>query len=156
MASRESVWEYPRPPRLEPTSKRLVVAFGGVVLADTTRGYRVLETSHPPVYYFPPEDIRREHLVTSSRTSYCEWKGLARYVDVRVGDHEAKAAGWFYPAPTRGFEPIRDCVAFYPALMDRCTVDGEEVRPQPGGFYGGWITSDLDGPFKGDPGTGGW
>jgi len=156
MASRESVWDYPRPPRLEPTSRRLVVTLAGKTVADTTTGYRVLETSHPPVYYIPPEDIERDCLEDSHRTSHCEWKGRARYVNVRVGPRVVEFAGWYYPDPTSGFEPIRDHVAFYAGLMDRCTVDGEEVQPQPGRFYGGWITSDLDGPFKGAPGTGGW
>jgi uncharacterized protein (DUF427 family) len=152
----ESVWDYPRPPRVERSPKRVEVAFGGIVLADTTAAWRVLETSHPPIYYIPPGDIRMERLVESPRTSYCEWKGSARYVDVRVGDRVAEGAGWFYPKPTQRFEPIRDFVAFYPALMDVCRVDGEIVTPQPGRFYGGWITSDIVGPFKGTRGTEFW
>ncbi len=152
----ESVWDYPRPPRLEPVGKRIRVTFNGVAIADTRRAWRVLETSHPPVYYIPPEDLRRDLLVRTSRSSFCEWKGLARYVTVRVGERSAEAAGWTYPEPTAGFEPIRDHVAFYPAAMDRCTVDGEEARPQPGRFYGGWVTSDVVGPFKGEPGTESW
>ncbi len=152
----ESVWDYPRPPRLEPVGKRIRVTFNGVAIADTRRAWRVLETSHPPVYYIPPEDLRRDLLVRTSRSSFCEWKGLARYLTVRVGERLAEAAGWTYPEPTAGFEPIRDHVAFYPAAMDRCTVDGEEARPQPGRFYGGWVTSDVVGPFKGEPGTESW
>ncbi len=152
----ESVWDYPRPPRLEPVGQRIRVTFNGVAIADTRRAWRVLETSHPPVYYIPPEDLRRDLLVRTSRSSFCEWKGLARYVTVRVGERSAEAAGWTYPEPTAGFEPIRDHVAFYPAAMDRCTVDGEEARPQPGRFYGGWVTSDVVGPFKGEPGTESW
>ncbi len=152
----ESVWDYPRPPRLEPVGKRIRVTFNGVAIADTRRAWRVLETSHPPVYYIPPEDLRRDLLVRTPRSSFCEWKGLARYVTVRVGERSAEAAGWTYPEPTAGFEPIRDHVAFYPAAMDRCTVDGEEARPQPGRFYGGWVTSDVVGPFKGEPGTESW
>jgi uncharacterized protein (DUF427 family) len=152
----ESVWNYPRPPRLERTPKRIRITFNGAVIADTTRAWRVLETSHAPVYYIPPEDLSGEYLVKTSRTSFCEWKGAARYLSVQVGDRVAEAAGWTYPGPVPGFEPIRDHVAFYAQAMDRCTVDGEEARPQPGGFYGGWITSDVVGPFKGDPGTGSW
>ena len=152
----ESVWDYPRPPRLERTPKRIRVEFNGAVIADTTRAWRVLETSHAPVYYIPPEDVRAEHIVASPRSSFCEWKGMARYVSVRVGDKVAEAAGWSYPKPVAAFEPIRDHIAFYARAMDRCTVDGEAVRPQPGGFYGGWVTSDVVGPFKGEPGTEGW
>jgi uncharacterized protein (DUF427 family) len=116
----------------------------------------VLETSHPPVYYLPPEDIRREYLRQAGGGSYCEWKGMARYWDVQVGDAIRARAAWSYPEPTVAFQAIRDHVAFYAAPMDRCTVDGEVVQPQPGGFYGGWITGDVVGPFKGEPGTMGW
>jgi uncharacterized protein (DUF427 family) len=152
----ESVWDYPRPPRLERTDRHLRITFGGVVIADTRAAYRVLETSHAPVYYLPPADLKTEHLSESRRTSFCEWKGQARYVDCRVGDRVAPAAGWYYPDPTEAFRDIRDHIAFYAGAMDQCTVDGEMVRPQPGGFYGGWITSDIVGPFKGEPGTGSW
>lgn len=152
----ESVWDYPRPPRLEPTGRELVVVFAGVVIAQTRRGHRVLETSHPPVYYFPPEDVRREHLEHAPGGSFCEWKGRAAYWTVRVGDRVAANAAWSYPEPTRAFAAIRDHLAFYAGPMEICTVDGERVEPQPGGFYGGWVTSDLVGPFKGGPGTAGW
>ena len=145
----ESVWDYPRPPRLEKTTRRISITFNEVVIVDTRRAWRVLETSHPPVYYVPRDDIRHECLIENPRTSYCEWKGLARYLDVRVGDRTAEASAWYYPEPTASFEPIRDHVAFYPARMDACRVDDEEVAPQPGGFYGGWITSEIVGPFKG-------
>jgi uncharacterized protein (DUF427 family) len=154
--SPESVWDYPRPPRLEATSKRLQVIFAGVTVADTTRGLRVLETSHPPTYYIPPEDVRADLLVPSPRTSLCEWKGQARYWTVQVGEKEARNVAWSYPNPTRDFREIRDHLAFYPGPMDACFVDGEEVRAQAGGFYGGWVTRDLEGPFKGEPGTLGW
>ena len=153
---RESVWDYPRPPRLERTDRQIKVRFNGVIIADTRAAWRVLETSHPPVYYLPPADLKLEHLERSLRSSFCEWKGRARYVDVRVGERVAAAAGWCYPDPTGAFQAIRDYVAFYPGAMDRCTVDGETVLPQPGGFYGGWITSDIVGPFKGEPGTEFW
>ena len=154
----ESVWDYPRPPRLEPTAKRLRVVLGGVVIAETVRGHRVLETSHPPVYYIPLEDIARGALVAAAgRESHCEWKGIASYYDVvGGGDRRVARSAWTYRSPTRAFEAIRDAVAFYPAAMDACTVDGEQVIPQPGGFYGGWITADIGGPFKGEPGTMGW
>lgn len=149
----ESVWDYPRPPRLEQTSKRVRVIFNGIVLAETTRALRVLETSHPPVYYLPPDDIQMAHLIKTPLTTYCEFKGQAGYYTIRVGDKEAQEAAWFYPNPTRGYEALKDYVAFYPGRMDACYVNEEQVRPQGGGFYGGWITSDVVGPFKGDPGT---
>ncbi|WP_460194870.1 DUF427 domain-containing protein [Thermosynechococcus sp. FA-CM-4201] len=152
----ESVWDYPRPPRVEPTSKHLRVVFNGVVIADTQRGKRVLETSHPPVYYFPPEDVQAQYLVPSARQTFCEWKGQGAYYHVKVGDRQANNAAWYYPKPTAAFAPIRNYIAFYAALMDECTVDGVVVIPQPGGFYGGWITPDIVGPFKGAPGTWGW
>ncbi|HIK34273.1 MULTISPECIES: DUF427 domain-containing protein [unclassified Thermosynechococcus] len=152
----ESVWDYPRPPRVEPTSKHLRVVFNSVVIADTQRGQRVLETSHPPVYYFPPEDVQAQYLVPSARQTFCEWKGQGAYYHVKVGDRQADNAAWYYPKPTAAFAPIRNYIAFYAALMDECTVDGVVVIPQPGGFYGGWITPDIVGPFKGAPGTWGW
>jgi uncharacterized protein (DUF427 family) len=130
--------------------------FNGVTIARTRRAQRVLETSHPPVYYIPPEDIRMVHLVEVSGSTWCEWKGRASYYDVIVGDSRAERAAWTYHEPREGFEAIQDYVAFYPGPMDLCTVDGERVTPQPGGFYGGWITSDVAGPFKGTPGTRGW
>ena len=153
----ESVWDYPRPPRLEPTVKRLTVELDGVVVAETTRAHRVLETSHPPIYYIPPDDILDGALQRSGgRGSMCVWKGAATYYDVVVGDKRVERAAWTYLSPTLAFAAIRDAVAFYPELMDGCTVDGEVVAPQPGSFYGGWITSDLVGPSKGEPGTAGW
>jgi uncharacterized protein (DUF427 family) len=152
----ESVWDYPRPPRVEPVARHIQVVFDDVVIADTHRARRVLETSHPPTYYIPPDDVRMEHLAQTARSSWCEWKGQARYYTVRVGDRTARDAAWAYPSPAPGFEEIRDHLAFYPAKMDACYVDGERVQPQPGGFYGGWITADVVGPFKGGPGTSGW
>jgi uncharacterized protein (DUF427 family) len=152
----ESVWDYPRPPRLEDCAKTIKVVAGGEVLAESNRAKRVLETSHPPVYYIPPEDIRADLLEGTQRQSFCEWKGAARYFDVVVGKQRIRDAAWAYPSPTRQFAPIRDYVAFYPHLMDACFVDGEQVDAQAGGFYGGWITSDIVGPFKGEPGTMGW
>jgi uncharacterized protein (DUF427 family) len=152
----ESVWDYPRPPRLEESSKQIQIVFNGVTIVDTQRAKRVLETSHPPVYYIPPLDIKMEYLVQSIQGSFCEWKGGAVYYTVVVGDKQAPNAAWTYPDPTPNFASIKDYLAFYPQMMDVCLVDGEQVQPQPGGFYGGWITSDIVGPFKGEPGTWGW
>ena len=152
----ESVWDYPRPPRVEPSAKTIEIIFDGRTLAKTGRAWRVLETSHPPVYYVPLEDINREMLRPTPQSSYCEWKGAASYYTVASGDKVAVNAGWYYPEPTPAFEPIRDYVAFYPSEMDACWVDGERVQAQPGDFYGGWITSDIVGPFKGGAGSLGW
>lgn len=152
----ESVWDYPRPPRLEDTPKHIQIVFNGVILADTHRAKRVLETSHPPVYYIPPEDIQMEYLILEPRSSFCEWKGQAGYYTLVVGDKQAKNVGWFYPNPTPAFASLKDYVAFYAKPMDACYVDGEKVQPQPGEFYGGWITRDIVGPFKGESGSWGW
>jgi uncharacterized protein (DUF427 family) len=154
----ESVWDYPRPPRVERSTRRVRVVLGGAVIADSTRTHRVLETSHPPVYYVPAEDIVPGALEpSSSPTTFCEWKGIASYLDAIGGDsRRIERAAWTYRSPVRGFEAIRDAVAFYPGLMDECTLDGERVRAQEGGFYGGWITSDIVGPFKGAAGTRTW
>lgn len=155
-AGGESVWDYPRPPRLEPCSKHLKIVFGGETIAETTRGYRVLETSHPPVYYFPPDDVCFEFVKPTGGGSYCEWKGKAAYFNAVVGGKTAERVGWSYPDPVGAFRPIAGYLAFYAGPMDACTVDGELVTPQPGGFYGGWVTRDIAGPFKGSPGTMGW
>lgn len=155
-AGQESVWDYPRPPLLEDSEKHIQVVFAGVTIADTRRAKRVLETSHPPVYYIPPEDIKMEYLAQTDRTSWCEWKGRASYYSITVNGRQATNAAWFYPDPQNAYAAIRNHVAFYPQQMDACYVDGERVQPQPGGFYGGWITSDVVGPFKGGLGTAGW
>jgi uncharacterized protein (DUF427 family) len=152
----ESVWDYPRPPRVEESTRHIQVVFNGEVVAETRRARRVLETSHPPVYYIPPEDVRSEYLIPAQGQSFCEWKGAARYCDVRVGEKTAERAAWSYPTPTPSFASIADHLAFYPGKMDACYVDGQRVTPQPGDFYGGWITSEIVGPFKGEPGTRGW
>jgi uncharacterized protein (DUF427 family) len=152
----ESVWDYPRPPRVEPAGRRIRVVFNGVTIADTRRALRVLETSHPPVYYLPPDDVRLEHFLPAHGSSFCEWKGSATYFDLVVGDRRAESAAWTYRAPTADFASIADHIAVYPGKMDACYVDEEHATPQPGGFYGGWITSDVVGPFKGEPGTMGW
>lgn len=148
----ERVADYPRPPRLEHLTKHVRVVKNGKVIADTRRPARVLETFHPPVYYIDPRDIAMEHLSEASGTSFCEWKGDAMYYDVL----DAKRAAWAYRTPNKEFESIAGWLAFYAGPMDECTVDGERVTPQPGGFYGGWITNDLIGPFKGFAGTQGW
>jgi uncharacterized protein (DUF427 family) len=152
----ESVWDYPRPPRLERTSRRLRVILAGEVVADTRRGWRACETAGAPVYYLPPEDVRTALLRPSGSRSFCEWKGRAVYYDVVLGDVVRRAAAWAYPDPTAAFAPIAGHLAFYAGSMDLCTVAGERVRPQPGGFYGGWITAEVVGPFKGEPGTERW
>lgn len=152
----ESVWAYPRPPRLEPTSRHIRVIFNGITIADTRRAFRVLETSHPPSFYLPPEDIAMEYFAATDRTSFCEFKGRARYSTLTVGSHSAADVAWSYPEPSRGFEPIINHIAIYAGQMDACYVDDECVTPQPGDFYGGWITSDVVGPFKGEPGSWGW
>ena len=152
----ESVWDYPRPPRLEPTDKHIQIIFNGVAIADTYHAYRVLETSHPPVYYLPPADIKMEYLKPGVDASWCEWKGPANYYTLTVGDKQVRNVAWYYPKPTPSFAPIKNYVAFYAAPMDACLVNGEVATPQPGHFYGGWITSDIVGPFKGEPGTMGW
>ena len=152
----ESVWDYPRPPRLELANKHIEVYFNGNLLADSRRACRVLETSHPPVYYLPPGDIQMDYLHEAVGGSWCEWKGQAIYFDVVVGDKAADKVAWAYPKPAPSFQAIKDHVAFYAWAMDRCLVDGEQVRPQPGYFYGGWITHDVVGPFKGPPGTERW
>lgn len=155
-AGQESVWDYPRPPRLEASSRQIRIEFGGEVIAATSNAFRVLETSHPPVYYIPPEDVRVEFLRRTVRQTVCEWKGIAIYYDVVVGERVAPDAGWCYPDPEPAFAPLAKHIAFYPSQMDACYVDGERVTAQPGDFYGGWITADIVGPFKGDPGTQGW
>ncbi len=153
----ERVADYPRPPRVEPVPERIRVVFGGTTIADSTRAHRVLETTHPPVYYIPREDVTASALAPSAgATTFCEWKGSASYLDVVAGDARVTRAAWTYPKPAPGFEAIRDAVAFYCAPMDACFVGDEQATPQPGGFYGGWVTSGIEGPFKGGPGTQGW
>ncbi len=152
----ELVWDYPRPPKHERTNKRLKIIFNGEIIAETNRAFRVLETSHPPVYYFPPEDARMEFLTEANGSSFCEWKGCAGYYDLQVGGKSVKNAAWFYPNPTGNFADIKNYLAFYPSKMDACFVDNETVQSQAGDFYGGWITAEIVGPFKGAAGTWGW
>lgn len=153
----ESVWDYPRPPRIEPAGRRIAIDFGGRRIVDSDRAIRILETSHPPTYYVPPDDVAEGVLrPVPGKTSLCEWKGRAVYFDVVVGDRVAEAAAWAYPDPTPGSGMQAGYVAFYCAPMDACWVDGERAEPQPGGFYGGWVSSHVVGPFKGGPGSWGW
>jgi uncharacterized protein (DUF427 family) len=152
----ESVWDYPRPPRAEPDHRRAVVRHGGVVVADTTDLVRILETSHPPTFYLPRTAFGA-YLRPARRTTVCEWKGVARYVDVVVpGVAPLRDVGWWYPEPDPRYPQLHDRVAVYAGPFDEITLDGERVVPQPGGFYGGWITSEIVGPVKGGPGTWGW
>ncbi|ORW95839.1 hypothetical protein AWB92_08460 [Mycobacterium sp. IEC1808] len=153
---RESVWDYPRPPRVEPFTGLITVELGGEVIASTEQAWRVLETSHPPTYYLPREAFAGATLRAASGSSWCEWKGQATYYDLVTANAAAAKAAWSYVNPSRGFAPIRGAVAVLAAKVDRCTVNGEAVVPQPGGFYGGWITSWITGPFKGVPGSTGW
>lgn len=152
----ESVWEYPRPPRLEPARCRIEVVLGGVRIADSLGALRVLETSHPPVYYLPPGDVLSGTLTPTGRRSFCEFKGWAAYSSVAAGGRIEPDAAWAYPDPSPGYEAMAGYVAFYAGRMDACLVDGELAVPQPGGFYGGWVTSKVAGPFKGVPGSASW
>ncbi|RFM22893.1 MAG: DUF427 domain-containing protein [Candidatus Thermochlorobacter aerophilum] len=153
---KESVWDYPRPPRLEPTSRRLRVVFKGITIADTTNGLRVLEKSHPPTYYIPMSDVEMKYLRSSTHRSWCEFKGEAIYWTIQVGEHKSPNAAWSYPNPMPSYALLQDHIAFYASRVDACYVDDEKVTAQEGDFYGGWITSDLIGPFKGGRGTWNW
>ena len=152
----ESVWDYPRPPALEAVAERLQVEFAGQLIADTTAGYRVLETSHPPVYYLPQADLDMTCLERADGASFCEFKGLANYWNLRLDGRVCERAAWSYPDPTPRFAPMADYLAFYASKVDVCRVGEEVVSAQAGDFYGGWITSRVVGPFKGEPGTMGW
>jgi len=142
---------------MEPTPRHLRIVHGGIVIAETSQSLRILETSHPPVYYIPQSDIAMKHIVPSAkRSSFCEWKGSADYWNIVINDAVVRDAAWSYPKPTGSFAALKDHLAFYASRVDECYVDGEKVQPQPGDFYGGWITSHVRGPFKGPPGTMGW
>ena len=156
LPGQESVWDYPRPPRIEPCAKRVRVEYGGVTIVDTRRAWRLLETSHPPAYYIPPDDVLRGYFRASHRRSFCEFKGEASYWDIEAGDRTSHDAAWSYAAPVQLYASIAGHFAFYPSRVDACFVDEERVQPQPGDFYGGWITSMIVGPFKGGPGSGYW
>ena len=152
----ESVWDYPRPAIAERTGRHIVIRHRGVTLVDTHDAWRTLETSHPPTYYIPQSDIAMAHLTPNPRRSLCEWKGQARYWDVEIGGEQLGTVGWSYPDPTPSFAGIAGHIAFYAQPFDEVLVDGEQVVPQPGDFYGGWVTPNLDGIVKGGPGTEGW
>ena len=154
--NQESVWNYPRPPIAEPTTKRCRVKFAGELVADSRRAIRVLETSHPPVYYIPRADVREDLLIPSSSRTSCEFKGVASYWSLWVGGKLSAEAAWSYDSPPPSFEAIRGHLAFYAGRVDACYVDEERVQAQPGEFYGGWVTSDIIGPFKGRPGSETW
>ena len=149
--STERVADYPRPPRLEPSADHVLVKVGGEILFDGEGCMRVLETFHPPTYYLSPDKINRQLLIPSAGRSFCEWKGVADYFDVVVGENRVHRAVWCYSSPTEPFKEISGWFALYPGLMDGCWLNGEKVTAQPGGFYGGWISSAVEGPFKGDP-----
>jgi len=151
----ESVWDYPRPPVIVPDERRIRVLADGVPLADTRRSLRVLETASPPTFYLPPADIQTDLLLPIERTTVCEWKGRARYFSVRLPTRLIETAAWSYLEPFAEFEAIRGFIAFYPNAVE-CLIDDERVRPQAGQYYGGWVTSEIVGPFKEEPGTGGW
>lgn len=152
----ESVWDYPRPPRVEPLRHVARVEFDGVTLARSESALRVLETSHPPTIYFPRADVRLESLKPSRGMTVCEWKGRASYFDI-VGEHrESSSAAWTYADPLPAYRALKDYIGFYPGRVDACFIDDEQVTPQAGDFYGGWITAGIEGPFKGDAGTSGW
>jgi uncharacterized protein (DUF427 family) len=152
----ESVWDYPRPPRLERSSARVTVRHAGHLVVDSDKCLRVLETSHPPVYYVPRDEVAPGALRAAAGRSFCEYKGVAGYWDLVAGDAVVPSAGWSYAKPSPGYADLAGAVAFYPSRVDECRVGGELVRAQAGDFYGGWITDDIQGPFKGGPGTAGW
>ena len=153
---KESVWDYPRPPRVEPSSQLIRIVFNGTMVAETSSALRVLETSHPPVYYIPPGDVQQQLLSPTAHHSYCEYKGQASYYSVKVGNKVSENAAWSYHQPSTGYESLKDHLAFYPGRVDACYVDDERVQSQEGDFCGGWITSVIEGPFKGGPGTAAW
>ena len=152
----ESVWDYPRPPAIDRVDRRVVIRFGGRTVVDTRDVVRVRETSHPPAYYLPIADFAEGTLQDAAGGSWCEFKGRARYFDLVAGGRVAEGVCWTYPEPSRGYELLDHRVALYAGPMDEVTIDGETVVPQPGGFYGGWITREVAGPFKGGPGSSGW
>ncbi|MFT5041996.1 MAG: hypothetical protein ACI8TX_002976 [Hyphomicrobiaceae bacterium] len=151
----ESVWDYPRPPRLVKDHRTVVVRFADLVIAETTNAVRVLETAGPPTFYLPPNDVRPECIEAAPGGSHCEWKGVAAYWSVVANGQRARNGAWSYPEPKPAFASLAGWLSFYPARFD-CRVNGERVRPQPGQFYAGWVTDEIVGPFKGEPGSSGW
>jgi uncharacterized protein (DUF427 family) len=153
-AGQESVWDYPRPPRIAPDARRVDVRSGGILVASTGAALRILETASPPTFYIRRADVDLTLLIPVPGSSFCEWKGMAGYWAL-AGDVSRRAVGWSYAEPRAQFAEIAGALSFYPALLD-CTVNSQRVRPQPGGFYGGWVTDEIVGPVKGGPGTGHW
>lgn len=151
----ESVWDYPRPPVIVSDDRRIKVCFNGYTVADTRKALRVLETASPPGIYIPPEDVKEEFLFPATSSSICEWKGRAFYWSLKCGETWLRNAAWSYPYPNKEFKSLANYLSFYPAMLD-CRIGKEKVKPQPGSFYGGWITSEIVGPFKGAPGSEGW
>lgn len=155
-AGQESVWDYPRPPAVRPTTRRVRVIFNGQTIADSTRAIQILETSHPPTYYIPQADLHMPSLTATPHRSFCEYKGQAHYWTLQVGERQSVNVAWSYPRPNVAYQAITDHLAFYASRVDACFVDEEQVQAQAGDFYGGWITREIVGPFKGAPGTSGW
>ena len=153
---KESVWDYPRPPSVEISSQLILVVYSDIAIAKTNKSIRVLETSHPPTYYFPPESVQHQYLFHTEKQSLCEFKGIADYYTIKIGKRLSENAAWSYHNPNTTYATLKDYVAFFSGLVDACYVDGERVRAQDGDFYGGWITSAIEGPFKGGRGTAGW
>jgi uncharacterized protein (DUF427 family) len=154
-AGQESVWDYPRPPRIVADAREVTISFAGEQIARSRRALRVLETASPPTFYLPEDDIALRFVEEAEGASWCEWKGRAAYWSVRVGAELLARAAWSYPVPEAGFEALRGHIAFYPSALD-CRIDGQRVRPQPGRFYAGWVSDEVVGPFKGEPGSEGW
>ncbi len=152
----ENVWEYPRPAICEPHIGTIEVIVGSKIIAKTNKALRVIETSHPPTYYFPPEDVNRKLLIKNKHNSFCEWKGIAKYLNLSLDKIKILNIAWYYSLPTKDFLPIKNFISFYASKAEKCLVNGELVKKQDGDFYGGWITNNLKGPFKGAPGTAGW
>jgi len=151
--SREFVRDYPLPPAIENCSKHIRVICGGTVIADTTNAKQVLEKGNPPVYYIPPDDVKTEYLSPAENKTMCEWKGEASYCHLNIGTKQVRYACWYYPEPVVKFKELKNYFAFYPQKMDECYVDNELAVPQPGKYYGGWITKNITGPFKGEEGV---
>jgi len=152
----ESVWDYPRPPRVELSARHVIVRFGGVTVAESSGTLRLLERAHPPVFFVPAHHVRLELLTLSGHRTECDDLGLASYYDLALDGRTARKVARVFPDPLGGYKSIRGHLAFYPGRVDECFVDGERVAPQEGGFYPGWITNDVVGPFKGGPGTWTW
>jgi uncharacterized protein (DUF427 family) len=154
---KESVWDYPRPPRVEPLDRHVRIELGGETIAESDRALRVLETASPPTIYVPREDVREELLSEAEGVeTFCEWKGTASYVHAEAGGKRAQRVAWYYPQPKEGYEQLIGHLAFYPRRVDAAYLDDEQVTPQPGAYYGGWITEEIEGPFKCEPGSEGW